>query len=120
MEKNRGSFRRQFVFWLDDMRPEESTLIDFIDELKQQRGYARAIRDGLRLIQDLRRGRVDVLIELFPHVSTLMRGNVSPAATMPTLPIFNALPPAEVRIIENEDERKKLSVANTLAALEDF
>lgn len=131
MKQGRKSFRLKFTFWLDDMRPDESDLITYIEELKAQRKFVTTIKQGLRLMRDLREGGVDVLFELFPHLKsrlagpsdnsellTLISGLMSSqtAATMPSLP-----PMVKVAAVEvSSEDRKKLSIANTLAALEDF
>lgn len=60
--------RGRFTFWLDFRKDDELLLAEMIDDLKRKRGFASAIRDGLRLIVDLRAGRLDVLFELFPWV----------------------------------------------------
>ena len=62
------SFRLRFTFWLDMLIPEEQGLADYVAELKTQRSFVRTIRDGLRLMRDLRAGSTDVLFELFPFV----------------------------------------------------
>jgi hypothetical protein len=41
-------------------------LADQIEMLKNERAFVRTIRDGIRLIMDLRNGRTEVLFELFP------------------------------------------------------
>lgn len=61
-------FRLQFAFWLNMSKPGEEAIADTIETLKQQRTFARTIRDGIRLICDLRAGKLDVLFELFPWV----------------------------------------------------
>lgn len=66
MPQNR--YRLRFVFWLDMLRPDELKLADKIELLKNERLFAKTIRDGIRLVVDLREGRVDVLRELFPWV----------------------------------------------------
>jgi hypothetical protein len=66
MTKNR--FRLRFTFWLDLLKPEEAQLADQIELLKNDRSFASTIRDGIRLICDLRQGKLDVLFELFPWV----------------------------------------------------
>lgn len=66
MSKNR--FRLRFTFWLDLLKPEEEQLADQIELLKNDRSFVGTIRDGIRLISDLRAGRLDVLFELFPWV----------------------------------------------------
>jgi hypothetical protein len=59
-------FRLRYTFWLDLNDQEESQLAEHIDQLKTQRSFAKTIRDGIRLIADLRAGKLDVLFELFP------------------------------------------------------
>jgi len=63
---NKKRFRLRFPFWLDLHKPDEAALAETIETLKTQRAFASSIRDGLRLIVDLRAGRLDVLFELFP------------------------------------------------------
>lgn len=60
--------RYQFRFWLDCDKDDQLLLADAIDDLKHQRAWAGTIRDALRLVLDLRAGRLDVLFELFPWV----------------------------------------------------
>ena len=62
------TYRIKFMFWLDAAKADEDRLIEQIEVLKGQRLYSRTIRDGIRLICDLRAGRSDVLFELFPWV----------------------------------------------------
>lgn len=66
MAKNR--FRLRYTFWLDLLKSDEQQLSDDIVALKEERSFAATIRDGIRLVLDLREGRVDVLCELFPWV----------------------------------------------------
>lgn len=61
-------FRLQFKFWLDVNKAEEYHIAEIIDELKRGGAFSKAIRDGLRLITDLWRGNLDVLLALFPWV----------------------------------------------------
>jgi hypothetical protein len=60
--------RKRFTFWLDDTKHEQNELIEQVDQLKQTRSFASTIRDGIRLVSDLRKGSLDVLFELFPFV----------------------------------------------------
>ena len=62
------SFRLRFTFWLDMLNTEEQALGDYVEELKSQRRFVQTVRDGLRLIKDLRAGNTKVLLELFPLV----------------------------------------------------
>lgn len=60
--------RFKFNFWLDCDKDNELLLAEAIDNLKRQRSFAGTVRDGIRLICDLRQGKLDVLFELFPWV----------------------------------------------------
>lgn len=60
--------RYRFAFWLDSQKSDEKLLHKTINKLKADRQFASAIRDGLRLIVDLRAGNTDVLLELFPGI----------------------------------------------------
>ncbi len=61
-------YRFQLRFWLDLEKSDEYWLAEYAALLKNNRGFARAIRNGLRLIHDLQQGKTDVLIELFPWI----------------------------------------------------
>lgn len=63
-----SGFRMQFKFWLDTTKTEEYQIAEAVEELKQKRTFAKTIRDGIRLVLDLRAGRWEVLRELFPWV----------------------------------------------------
>lgn len=60
--------RLRFNFWLNMDNEHEESIADNIELLKNKRSFTSAIRDGLRLIVDLRNGKLDVLFELFPFV----------------------------------------------------
>ena len=60
--------RYKFSFWLDCDKDNELLLAEAIDDLKRRRTFTSTIRDGIRLMCDLRRGSLDVLFELFPWV----------------------------------------------------
>ena len=62
-------FRMRYQFWLDLTKNGELWLADEIENLKNQRLFAQTIRDGIRLIADLRAGRTGVLFELFPWLA---------------------------------------------------
>ena len=71
-------FRLRFTFWLDLQKGEEAELAEMIDVLKRERTFASTIRDGIRLVCDLRAGRVEVLLGLFPWVREALQS--APAA----------------------------------------
>lgn len=74
-KKGMARYRRDF--WLDTGKDEELLLLETIDELKQQRRFTSVLRDGIRLVVDLRAGRLDVLFELFPWVLEKMQRGTS-------------------------------------------
>lgn len=61
-------FRLQYKFWLDVNKADEYELAETIGELKENKTYSRVVRDGIRLMVDLCRGNLDVLLVLFPWV----------------------------------------------------
>jgi hypothetical protein len=61
-------FRMRFTFWLDLLKTDEADLAALIEQYKEARAFVGAIRDGLRLISDLKQGRVGVLLEIAPWV----------------------------------------------------
>ena len=70
------SYRLMFKFWLDISKADEESVADIIEKLKSARAFSAAIRDGLRLIWDLRQGKIDVLLELFPFVKAAIAERV--------------------------------------------
>lgn len=66
--QQKSRYRVMHKFWLDITKPDEDWLDEQIHELKRSRRFTTVIRDALRLIVDLRAGRLDVLFELFPWV----------------------------------------------------
>lgn len=61
-------YRVMHKFWLDITKPGEDWLDEQIHQLKATRQFTTLLRDGLRLILDLRAGKLEVLFELFPWV----------------------------------------------------
>lgn len=59
-------FRLKFMFWLDLSKSDEYELAEHIDSLKTQRLFSQTVRDGIRLISELRAGRTDTLYTMFP------------------------------------------------------
>jgi len=62
------SYRIGFKFWLNIDKPNQLEIADTIELLKNERSFTQTIRDGIRLVCDLRNGKLDVLFELFPWV----------------------------------------------------
>jgi hypothetical protein len=68
-QKTYPAYRTQHRFWLDTNRQDERDLAEYIAALKEKRTFVSTLRDALRLIRDLRQGRVEVLLKLFPWVA---------------------------------------------------
>jgi hypothetical protein len=62
-------FRLKFMFWLDMNKSDEAELAEEIESLKEQRLFTETLRDGIRLICDLRAGRTDRLFAMFPWLT---------------------------------------------------
>lgn len=61
-------YRQQYKFWLNLLSDEEFEVAEKIEHLKKDRQFAKAIRDGITLVWDLRQGKVDALRNLYPEV----------------------------------------------------
>ena len=61
-------FRLGFKFWLDMNKPHDEAIAEHIEQLKSDRSFTQTVRDGIRLVIDLRAGKTDVLSELFGWV----------------------------------------------------
>ncbi len=68
ISSSKKRYRKLFPFQLDLNKPEEHEIAEVIVYLKQERSFSKTVREGIRLIWDLRKGRTDVLRELFPWV----------------------------------------------------
>jgi len=93
-------FRLRFTFWLDMLDHEEQALAEQIETLKTQRTFAKTIRDGIRLISDLRAGKLDVLFELFPWVRAEFLAGVQPQKTAGELELQRQLERLEKLLTE--------------------
>lgn len=58
--------RKRIDIWLDIEKEDERLLLGMIDTLKKKRSFVSTVRDGIRLMVDLRAGNLNVLYELFP------------------------------------------------------
>lgn len=137
MSVKKPSYRMRFVFWLDVAREDEHELADYVEDLKAKRSFAKTVRDGLRLMRDLRAGNIDVLCELFPMIAERFQPKATAETselaalveqfkvmmvTRPAVPTLSSPMPiaAPVVVTVNKDEAIRRSVENTIAAMEDF
>lgn len=79
-------FRLKFMFWLDVTKPADLVLAEEIEAIKAQRRFTQTIRDGIRLIGDLRAGRLDILFELFPWTGAAFLTAVTQPASVSAAP----------------------------------
>lgn len=97
-------------------KPSEVELKEtIIPDLKSRRAFYAAVRDGIRIIWELQRGETTTLYQLFPFLM--------PQPSFTSLPAFTSPAPLLGKPVvreRDEEERKRLSVQNTLASLEDF
>jgi hypothetical protein len=71
--------RHRVMVWLNSQKPVEKQVFKLVNEFKAGNEFSAAFRDGLRLIADLRAGRVDVLLELFPWIPAKLGSGVAPS-----------------------------------------
>lgn len=60
--------RVQFKFWMNIVKDNEFELSTEMMLMRKRRKFKATIMDSLRLMLDLRAGKIDVLLELFPFV----------------------------------------------------
>lgn len=70
--------RHRFNFWLDFSKDDELLVAETIDELKVKRSFASVVRDGIMIVNELRQGRVDLLLKLYPFVADAIRPTAPP------------------------------------------
>lgn len=83
-DSKKKPYRLMFRFWLDLEKEEEAKIADTIELLKNQRLFSSTIRNGIRLINDLRKGKLDVLFELFPWVQAEFMHYITELQATPT------------------------------------
>lgn len=91
--------RKQHRFWLDNRIESEAKLNKDITTLKRRRMFISTIRQGIELILDLRAGRLEVLLFLFPWVKDAL----TPPAPPP--PDTNALIAEFRKLLQEQGSR---------------
>lgn len=64
----RRKYRMQHKFWLNLNSERELRVAEWLEQLKVERRYMPTLLESLELMADLRAGRMDMLITLFPHL----------------------------------------------------
>jgi hypothetical protein len=72
--------RYRFNFWLDGNKDDELIVAEKVDELKRKRSFSSVLRDGIMIVSELREGKADLLLKLYPWVAD----RVKPAASVAT------------------------------------
>ena len=67
-------YRLRYTFWLDMNKPDEEAIANEIELLKNERAFARTIRQGIRLMVELRNHKLDLLLMLFPFILDRIAG----------------------------------------------
>jgi hypothetical protein len=111
------SYNLQFRFWLNIVKDDESVLADELSLLKSQRQFTQTIRDGVRLVLDLRAGKTDVLFELFPWVRQLAAPLPAPPAAQPRSAESPAPMPEITLEVKKDKDAGKKATANFIRSM---
>lgn len=76
-------FKMRYEFWLED-KPDHALVAEVIESMKKERAFASAVRDGLMLIADLRKGSIDLLLRLFPWIDQAVLARHPEMADLPS------------------------------------
>jgi hypothetical protein len=68
--------RFRFSFWLDCKKDDELVVAETIDGLKRQRNFSGVVRDGIMIVNELRQGKVDLLLKLYPWVADAIQPQI--------------------------------------------
>lgn len=78
-------FKLRYEFWLEPDKPEHEQVMEAIERLKSDRAFAPVLRDGILVAEDLQRGSVEVLLEIYPWVANVIQGDQAAAKTIERL-----------------------------------
>lgn len=70
--------RYKIQFWLNSEKIDELNVADTVAELKQRRSFSAVVRDGIMIVKELREGRVDLLLTLYPWVKDAIADMLPP------------------------------------------
>lgn len=76
--------RYKIQFWLNSEKEDELNVADTVAELKQRRSFSATVRDGIMIVNELRQGRVDLLLRLYPWVKDTIIDMLPPQQPPPT------------------------------------
>lgn len=113
-------YRFQMRFWVDLEKAEERWLADYAAYLKAGRNFHETVRQGLRLIHDLRQGKTDVLFEMFPFVAHHQPLNEERLAALIAARLGSVPAARPVALTEDTDTVEVKTVADNGTAIETF
>jgi len=92
------------------LKDDEADVADTIANLKKDRRFAPTVRDGIRLVADLRQGNLEVLFELFPWVKAEFMQYIAEVQGQVTEAVASSSPKneslvARERWLDAEEER---------------
>lgn len=108
-QKPQKRYRFMFKFWLDSKKDDEAELVAYVAYLKQERSFARTVRQGLALMKELRQGKTDLLFQLFPDLKEQFQpAALAPEIKPPVDDIREHLQRLEALLIEGRTEKNAL------------
>jgi hypothetical protein len=116
-QKTDPTYRTQHRFWLDTNRQDERELAEYIVALKEKRTFISTLRDALRLIRDLRQGRVEVLLGLFPWVADYFKAQARLAHVPSPVPDFQLTLQAHLDRVEKLLSSRSVVEGNALSPI---
>jgi hypothetical protein len=75
--------RGKFSFWLDFKHDDSLIIAEAIDDLKRNRSFSAVIRDGIMIVNELRQGKIDLLVKLYPFVLDAITALIPPPEPPP-------------------------------------
>jgi hypothetical protein len=75
--------RYKIQFWLNSDKIDELNVADTVAGLKQQRSFSSTVRDGIMIVNELRQGKIDLLLKLYPFVMDAITALIPPPEPPP-------------------------------------
>ena len=70
--------RKRIDLFLDLTKKDERLVLRTIEMLKAKRNFSSVVRDGIMIVNELRQGKVDLLLKLYPWVADAIRPPTQP------------------------------------------
>lgn len=79
-EKGVGMARKRIDFFLDMVKKDDRVVSRIIKNLKKERAFSQAVKDGIMVINELRQGKIDLLLKLHPWIVDKIHQQFPPPA----------------------------------------